>query len=450
MQLTLGIVAKLCEGKLSEDSNPELMITNTVIDSRMVTIGSIFVAISGENSDGHLYVKNVINNGHASIVNNNYSLKLANLVYVEDTVKALGRFAHNYRKMFNIPIIAITGSNGKTTVKEMVKSICDMHYGVEHVLATSGNFNNHLGMPLTLLKLNHKHRVAIIEMGMNHSGELDYLSKLAQPTIAIINNVMLAHAGFFNDLADIAKAKGEIYNGLTNTGVACINQNSLFFTMWYEQVSKLGIKVLEYGNADSYCYLKQTGIGGKMVLGSKEGDIECTLQVLGEHNKTNAVTATTLALAIGCSIKNIETGLNRYTAYKGRLESKQAFNGALIIDDSYNANPDSVKAAILAIRDLPRPHWFIFADLKELGKFSQEAHQEIAQFAFANDIDLLLTVGILSKITHDEFAGEKLHFKTNQDIVEYCKQYLPQKATLLVKGSQSMALSEVIAGLVRK
>ena len=449
MLLSLNIVALMCGGDLSAGSNSELMLEDVLIDSRKVISGSLFIAIKGEAQDGHSYVETALKDKlAAAIVQRDCAIDVPNLIYVDDTVQALGLLSHNYRMQFNIPIVAITGSNGKTTVKEMLRSICNLQFGESHVLATSGNLNNHLGVPLTLLNLNQQHKVAIIEMGMNHSGELEYLSMLARPTIAVVNNVLLAHAGFFNSLTDIARAKGEIYTGLVEDGIACINLRSPFAAMWQDQVAESTARIVNYAKPDSFCYIYKSGGSGKLLIHTVDGgQIHANLQVLGEHNKTNALTAATLALNLACDLDNIAKGLSNYTGYKGRLEQKQAFNGALIIDDSYNANPDSVKAAILAIKDLPKPHWFVFADLKELGKFSENSHQEIAVFAGLHGIDLLLTVGELAKITHENFTGEKLHFNSNQGIVEYCMQYLPKNATLLVKGSNSMELNTVVTQL---
>lgn len=449
MRLSLNVIAGMCNGDLSTASNPELIIENVVIDSRMVKHSSLFIAIKGETQDGHSYVAEALKDKLAvAIVQRDCGLDLPNLIYVEDTVQALGLLSHNYRMQFNIPVVAITGSNGKTTVKEMLRSICNLQFGEKHVLATTGNLNNHLGVPLTLLNLDTEHKVAIIEMGMNHSGELEYLSMLAHPTIAVVNNVMLAHAGFFNSLADIARAKGEVYTGLVEDGIACVNLRSPFAAMWQDQIADSAAKLLSYAKPGSACYIDESGNDGELLIRIANGEgIYTKLQVLGEHNKVNALTATALALSLACTSENIAKGLANYTGYKGRLEQKQAFNGALIIDDSYNANPDSVKAAILAIKDLPKPHWFIFADLKELGKFSESSHQEIALFAASHGIDCLLTVGELTKITHENFNGEKLHFNSNQDIVEYCMQHLPKNATLLVKGSNSMGLNTVVTQL---
>ena len=450
MHLSLAKIASMCGGVLSAGSNPDLVINNVVIDSRLAKHGTLFVALMGENHDGHDFVRDcLIDNSCAALVR--HDLGLPNLICVADTTIALGLIAHNYRLQFNIPIVAITGSNGKTTVKEMLSNICRVEFGSDHVLATFGNLNNHLGMPLTLLNLNSQHRVAILEMGMNHSGELHYLSHLANPSIAVVNNAMLVHAEFFQSIKDIAIAKGEIYNGIIDGGIACINESSEFASLWHSLVNSEGdkIKTLGFGTAGSFCYLKSSDSNGRIVLATKSSDISCRLQVLGEHNKLNALTATVLALQLGCKLTSITEGLSSYAGYKGRLEKKQAFNNALIIDDSYNANPDSVKAAIIAIRDLPKPHWFVFADLGELGEFMHKSHQEIAVFAKEHGIDVLLTTGENTKITHANFSGIKMHFTSSQDIVEYCRQNLPANATLLVKGSHSMNMAYVVNKLTK-
>lgn len=454
MDLKLIDICNMCGGELSGKSTPELIVTDVAIDSRNVTDNTLFVAIKGENNDGHDYVINVVTQYHAAaLVDKKSGVIGPNLIYVPDTVKALGRLAHNYRKMFMLPVIGITGSNGKTTVKEMLKTICAAKFGEEHVLATTGNLNNHLGVPLTLLKLETTHQVAIIEMGMNHSGELNYLSEIVEPTVAAVNNVMLAHAGFFNELTDIAHAKGEIYNGLRADGVAYVNTNVTEHIIWIAKLEQQKTKYIKYGSEESGYFLKkitQKSSVNQFVLVAPCGEIAIHLQILGEHNQKNALTALVLALQVGCNLEEVKLGLESYHGYKGRLEQKKSFNGALIIDDTYNANPDSVKAAIKAINDLPHPHWFIFADLKELGKFEINSHAEIGKYAAANGIDYLITYGELAKIAANTFKGESISFDSREDMVEYCLKNLPSHATLLVKGSNSMKLSEVVKELVNQ
>ncbi len=453
MNSTLKEIALMSGGILSVGSDSSLFIDNVVSDSRIARDGSLLVAIKGDKSDGHDFVANVISKLKAgALINKAYyesslsSFKeLPNLILVDDTIKALGLLAKRYRNTLTIPIVGITGSNGKTTVKEMLNSICESEFGVGNVLATEGNLNNHIGMPLTLLKIKPKHKVAIIEMGMNHSGELIYLSNIVKPNIATINNIMLAHAGNFNDLEDIAKAKGEIFSGLMDDGEAYINQSSPYQNLWQNHPGKN----IFFGKPGSICYIKYNDTGSKFTLDGVLGEINCELKVLGEHNKLNAMTAATLAIALHCSAKNIQYGINNYTGYKGRLERKNAFNGALIIDDSYNANPDSVKAAILAIKDLPKPHWFVFADLAELGEFSKDSHAEVADFATKNGIECLLSYGEESKITYSVFKGAKMHFCCIEDIVKYCFEHLPASATLLVKGSNSMNLASFVSKIVK-
>lgn len=451
MKLTLKQIAIMAGGTLSEKSDLELLIDNVIIDSRLATNNSLLVAIKGEKNDGHEFVNSSLSSFKAgSLVNRNYyqstnTKDIPNLILVDDTIKALGVLAHNYRQTLSIPIVGITGSNGKTTVKEMLKSICEYQYGIGHVLATDGNYNNHIGMPLTLLRVNEDHKVAILEMGMNHSGELTYLSNIAKPNIATINNIMLAHAGNFNDLNDIALAKGEIFSGLTDDGIACINQTSAYRGLWLEHSGKN----VFFGVEGSQCYIKYIGEGGKLTLDGVLGEIDCDLKVLGEHNKLNALTAASVAINLGCCTKSIKDGLNNYTGYKRRLERKIAFNGALIIDDTYNANLDSVKAAILAIKDLQKPHWFIFGDLKEVGKSSKNVHTEVGKFAAQNGVDCLLTFGEDTKAAYSVFKGDKMHFTKMQYIVRYCYEHLPKNATVLVKASNSMNLNELVSKIVK-
>lgn len=441
MKLTLADIALLSGGILSKGSDPQLVINDITIDSRTVDSNKLFVALMGEKCDGHNFVEPTLTKFKlaAAIVSNTFTVSLPNMIYVDDTVKALGIFAANYRKRFNAKIVAITGSNGKTTLKEMLNSILVTKFGENHVLATHGNLNNHLGVPLTLLRLEQSHQVAIIEMGMNHPKELDYLTKLAKPDLALVNNVMFAHAGFFSGLEDIANAKAEIFHGLGDSGIACINTSNQFDELFVSQVPA-NAGIYKFGSKDSGLYLESADNLGNIVIVTPIGKMRTKLQILGVHNAQNALMVTALAFKLGCSLADISLGLSSYGGYKHRLEQKNAFNGALIIDDSYNANLDSVKAAILAIKNLPKPHWFIFADLGELGKFSSKVHEEVAVFAMNEGVDCLISIGELSRITHDKFNGTKSHAMTKSAIVEYCHNNLPKTATVLIKGSNSAEL----------
>ena len=441
-------IAKMCGGVVSPVFAGEQAIYQVSIDSRKVLMHGLFVALKGENSDGHDFVAEVVAKpGNFAVVSHSFSSELANLIRVDDTTLALGALASSYRQLFpSLQLVAVTGSNGKTTLKEMLKLVCQEQFGVEAVLATSGNLNNHLGVPLTLLELTNAHRVAIIEMGMNHSGELSYLSKLARPTLACVNNVMFAHAGHFQSLDEIAAAKAEIFEGLDQTGTACLDLSNQYSQAWQKQLLASGVPIFSYANSASQCYLKRlSSSGGEYV--TPLGGIHIKLAVLGEHNYSNALSVIALAINLGCSLDAIKTGLEAYLGYPKRLEPKRAFNGALMIDDSYNANPDSVKAALQAIQVLAKPYWFIFADLKELGADELKFHQEIGAALDGFAISQLLTVGELAAHAAEFYPGAKIHFSCNQDIVKYCLANLPKNVTVLVKGSNSMQLQEIVQQL---
>ena len=436
-------LVNMCNGTASEVFAVDGAISSVVIDSRKVSDDNLFIAIVGENHDAHDYVAQVIARGNTyALVNDDFKADLPNLIRVKDTTQALGLLASNYRQLFTIPVVAITGSNGKTTVKEMLRCVCQTQFGAAHVLATSGNLNNHWGMPLTLLELNDNHQVAIIEMGMNHAGELDYLSKLAKPTLAVINNVMFAHIGQFKSLAEIADAKGEIYNGLASDGVACIDASNPFSEQWHAKTELTTAKIFDYGTAESGCYLAEfTETGARYI--TPLGELEINLRILGQHNYFNALTVIALAINLRCSLNSIKIGLESYNGYSGRLELKKVVNKDIwIVDDSYNANPDSVRAALKAISVLPRPHWFIFADLKELGSGELDFHREIGEQIQREKIECLLTIGSLAEHAAKYFKGKKEPFKSNQDIVKYCQLFF-KSGTILIKGSHSMRLNEV-------
>lgn len=445
-QISLRQLIEFIDCVASKDFAFDGYITQVTLDSRKVSNHTLFIAVKGDNHDGHDYVKNVVTNSTSyALVNENYPDELPNLIRVKDTTLALGEISANYRQMFQIPVVAITGSNGKTTVKEMLRSVCNKQFGVEHVLATSGNLNNHWGMPQTLLQLNKNHQVAIIEMGMNHTGEIDYLTNLAKPTIAVINNVLFAHAGFFRDVASIAKAKGEIYHGLTDDGIACIDISNKFAESWLENDIKTQ-RIFQYGNRATECYIDKLD-DDKATYVTPLGILDIKLQILGKHNYINALTVIALAINIGCSLASIKSGLENYTGFKGRLEQKKSYNGALIIDDTYNANPDSVRAALDAIKNLPKPHWFILGDLKELGEREIQFHHEIGEYINSVTIDQLITVGNLAQYAAEKYSRTKIHFDKNDDVVQYCIDNLPSNATLLVKGSNSTKLYDVVEKL---
>lgn len=453
LNLTLKEICNVTNSVKHSLTNLEAFVTEVVINSKEIKPGSLFVAIEGLNHDGHNYIQEAFEKGAVAALvcaeSSNIKPNSTHLIYVDDTVKALGDIAKYYRKKFNIPVIAVTGSNGKTTIKEMLRSIFAYQLKPENVLASSDNFNNHLGLPLSILKLRPSHKVAIFEMGMSDFGEISYLTHLASPTIAAVNNVLRAHIEAFDGLMGIAKAKGEIYSGLAENSIACININEPMHKVWFEMVPRLA-KIIEYGNNKTSYYFEYDEVNQNALFVTPQGRVTIKLKVLGIHNYNNALTALILAMESGCSLENITKGLIEFPGFKQRLEQKTAFNGALIIDDTYNANPDSTKAAILTLKHFPKPHWFILGDLKGLGEEAPNYHLEVANYLNEHKIEKLLTIGELTKFAHNGFKGAKEHFDTQEQIVEYCLNNLPVNATLLIKGSRTMALENVVNKLLIK
>ncbi|MEZ0273160.1 MAG: UDP-N-acetylmuramoyl-tripeptide--D-alanyl-D-alanine ligase, partial [Methylophilaceae bacterium] len=326
----------------------DVLFTSVGTDSRALTPEQLFVALIGENFDGHVYARQSIEDGAAAAMISAEQASLAPALLVKDTRIALGGLAGYWRSKFNIPLAAITGSNGKTTVKEMLAAILRETAGNEDaVLATQGNLNNDIGLPLTLLKLRSQHRYAVAEMGMNNPGEISYLARLGRPTVALINNATLAHLGGLGTVEAIARAKGEIFEGLTEDGIAVINADDVFAPLW--NMLSAPRKVMSFGlehAADVSADYQLEADGSRVQMKTPQGAIEFRLPVPGLHNVCNALAAATAALAMGVPLTAVAQGLAGFGGVKGRLQHKAGINGTLVIDDTYNANPASMKAAI--------------------------------------------------------------------------------------------------------
>jgi len=453
LEITVKELADACG--ITDYSNLDLdkIIKNVTIDSRKACSSCLFVALPGSSVDGHQFVGKVVTSGGVAIVRRGFAEDLPNLLIVDNPERSLGQIANYWRHKSQAKIVGVTGSNGKTTVKEMLYSVCIQHYGGEYVSATSGNLNNQLGVPLTLLTMSLQDKVAIIEMGMNHRNEIEYLTSIANPDIVAINNVMLAHVGNFTSVNEIAEAKGEIYTNLAPHGVALVNKTDPYAHIWDSQLAELtqtrpDINVEHYGVRGSYCYLVSYDIPTKLLtffLHSQEYQV--TLSVPGVHNAKNAITVISIASQLGVPVQDICIGLSNYMGYKGRLEVKHGNNNWTIIDDTYNANLDSVKAALDVLVSYPSPKWFIFADLKEMGDFSVDIHRSVGVYA-TDKVDGLITYGYDSRNTNDVFIGDKIHCDTIDTIVEYCTNKIPPGAVILVKGSQAMNMEALVHRLL--
>ncbi|MBK9018893.1 MAG: UDP-N-acetylmuramoyl-tripeptide--D-alanyl-D-alanine ligase [Sulfuritalea sp.] len=422
-------------------------------DSRAVVPGMLFVALKGERFDGHDYVREVLAKGAAGAMVE-HTWAAANpglpLIPVNDTRLALGQLAAAWRSRFAIPLLGITGSNGKTTVKEMCAAILRAQFdgARESVLATEGNFNNDIGMPLTLLKLRPTHRAAVIEMGMNHAGEIDYLTRLAAPTVALVNNAQRAHLEGLVTVQDVALAKGEIFVGLAPDGVAVFNADDAQAEIWRELSRER--RQLRFGldrEADVRGTFIPHGLGGELRLDTPDGQFTVALAVPGRHNARNACAAAAAALAAGATQDAVKQGLEAFTGVKGRLQRRVGRQGALVVDDSYNANPDSMRAAIDVLASVPGKRIFVMGDMGEAGSAAAQFHDEIGGYAKSHGIDRLFCLGDLSVAAAANFGEGGQHFTRIEDLLKALAGELDAHTTVLVKGSRFMKMERVVAAL---
>jgi UDP-N-acetylmuramoyl-tripeptide--D-alanyl-D-alanine ligase len=416
-------------------------------DSRAVAVGDLFVALRGERFDGHEYLAEAQKRGAVGALTSRLvqtQIPMAQVV-ADDTRLALGRLAAWWRGRFALPVVALTGSNGKTTVKEMLASILAAHTGDRaSVLATEGNLNNDIGMPLTLLRLREEHRFAVIEMGMNHEGEIDYLTRIAQPTVAIVNNAQRAHVGILGSLEAIARAKGEIYAGLRASGVAVVNDDDAFAEYWKGLNRER--RVVTFGfSPRAQVRAQPAGRGWHFHVPGDELAIE--LQVTGEHNVRNALAASAAAVALGLPGQAIRAGLAEFRGVPGRLQRRRSPAGAWVIDDSYNANPESMKAAIRVLAAEPGRRVFVMGDMGELGAGADAMHAEVGAFARESGIDALLTLGEASRHAAEAFGAGAQPFGDIEALVAAAGRESASGATLLVKGSRFMRMERVADAL---
>lgn len=424
--------------------------TSVGTDSRNVTKGQLFVALKGENFDGHDFAAQAIAQGAAAVLVSSHNFGVEPAIVANDTCLALGELAAYWRSKFDIPLAAITGSNGKTTVKEMLASILRAASNQpDEVLATVGNLNNHIGLPLTLLKLRAQHRYAVAEMGMNHTGEISYLSKIGKPTVAVINNAGNAHIGELGSFEAIAKAKGEIFEGLAKDGVAVINADDVFAPLW------LGLAGER--NAITFGLKNKAGVTATYQLQASASEIEMTtpqgavsvhLPTPGLHNVMNALAATAAALAMGVSLSAVATGLENYAGVKGRLQHKAGLNGASVIDDTYNANPMSMKVAVDVLMAMPGEKLLVLGDMGELGDSAAQMHAEIGRYAKACGVNALFTLGEMSEAMADAFGAGAKHYSTPEALTADLAARMKIGTHVLVKGSRFMAMERVVNQIV--
>ena len=429
----------------------DVVFSGCSTDSRTIEEGNLFIALKGEYFDGHQYISVAEKNGASSLIVDSEVVHTKPFIRVEDTRKAMGLLAKSWREKITIPLIAITGSNGKTTVKEMVTSILST---VSNVHATSGNLNNDIGVPKTLFGLNKKHNYAVIEMGANHLGEIEWLSKISSPNIAVITQCAPAHLEGFKNVESIAKAKAEIFSGLQTSGTAIINADDIYFDFWKnscKEINKLtfGIKTKNADVRAENIKLSMDDLLINFTLISTHGSVEICLPMLGEHNVMNALAATSCCLSLDISLQSIKDGLENIKSIKGRLEIKTGKKHVRIIDDTYNANPTSLDAAIETLCGFNSLRYIVLGDMGELGDKAKEFHRDVGELAKRKNVDGLFTIGKLSINASNDFGTGAFHFDSYEALEKALIKSLDKDSTVLIKGSRAMKMERIVNALMR-
>ena len=433
----------------------EALFTNVSTDTRTLDAGSLFIAIRGDHVDGHDFIERAVEKRAAGALVDRASGLVDQtgalpLIVVDDTRLALGRLARHWRCKFPIPVIAVTGSNGKTTVKEMIAACLRAHFGDSQVLATAGNFNNDIGLPLTLFRLRPEHQVAVVELGMNHPGETAYLADLACPTVSLINNAQREHQEFMKDVEAVAQEHGAVITALPDNGIAIINEDDTHASYWRGLAGRRS--VLSFGTepgAAVWAHFRLGSIASEIELRTAHGNASVELKAAGIHNVRNALAAVAAADAVGVPIQAAANGLAGFEPVKGRLQAKQGRKGSLILDDTYNANPDSVRTAIDVLAENPSPKVLILGDMGEVGDQGPAFHEEIGHYARERGIDRLFGIGDLTISAVNAFGAPGAHFRTVEELVTAAEALLDERAVVLIKGSRFMRMERVTDALAQ-
>lgn len=444
--LSLREAARLLEAEVSPGVDGVFATVGT--DSRRLPADALFVALSGPNFDGHEFIAAARQQGARAALVSRWVTDPLPQLRVADTRLALGRLAASWRTRFTGPLIALTGSNGKTTLKEMLAAILRRRGST---LATEGNLNNDIGVPLTLLRLNAEHGYAVIEMGANHHGEIAYLTGLARPDVAIINNAGPCHLEGFGDVAGVARAKGEIFQGLSATGVAIVNRDDPHADDWIGL--NPGRRIVDFGldrpAAVSARVLDAATNRFRLIVPA--GETEIRLPLPGRHNIRNALAAAAGALAAGATLDDIQQGLESLHDVGGRLQRLRGRHGGTVIHDAYNANPASLAAALHTVGAGPGRKWLVLGDMRELGPVASELHAQSGQEARTTGFERLYALGEHSRAAAAAFGEGGRHFTDLEALVDALSRDLEHHAeppTILIKGSRGMRMERVVAVLV--
>ena len=439
---------RIPQARLVGDAATPLARVHT--DTRTLQPGDLFVALKGERFDANAFLADARAGGAVAAIAHG-GLEAAGLpgIEVPDSLAALGALAAGWRAQFSLPLIGITGSNGKTTVTQMVASILRAWKG-EAAFATQGNFNNDIGVPLMLLRLRAGHAAAVIEMGMNHPGEIATLAAMAQPTVALVNNAQREHLEFMHTVQAVAEENGSVLAALPADGVAVFPAGDAYTALWRGLAAQR--RCITFGaGGDVQCLRASWQQGAWAVeVATPAGPLSCTLQIAGRHNVTNALAAAACALAAGAPLQAIASGLNAFMPVKGRsraIRLQLAGRDITVVDDTYNANPDSMRAAIDVLAALPAPQLLVMGDMGEVGDQGPQFHAEAGAHARAAGIAHLYALGVQSAAAAKAFGGAR-HFDNMASLQAAVREALPLVGSVLVKGSRFMKMEQVVEAMV--
>lgn len=451
MNMSLQMIAEVLAGELCHAVGmADQLIGAFSINTRTLQAGEAYIAIQGQVFDGHDFIGQAIAAGASALIVAKPVDASIPYIMVKDTHQALGQLASAWRMQSNAAIVGVTGSNGKTTVKEMVAAILSVN---APVLYTQGNLNNDIGVPLTLLKLQHVHRYGVVEMGANHAGEIAYTSACAKADVVIITNVGDAHLEGFGSREGVAHAKGEIVATLKADGIAILNRDDYYYDYWQNLAGKR--RHLSFG-LNSAADFRAENIVAKVVehafctqfnLMAPDAEIPITLNLAGRHNVMNALAASAAAVALGIPLAQIQQGLARLQPVKGRLQPMIGRLGNIIIDDTYNANPASLAAALAVLQDCPGEHWLALGAFGELGADSVQIHAALADTIKQYGVVRLFATGADTEATVRAFGVGAEYFAEQTDLINALNQTITAEVTLLIKGSRAQQMENVTAAL---
>lgn len=447
MQMSDAAIA--IDGTLAGGNKP---FSGVSIDSRTLMAGNLFIAIRGRRFDGHEFIERAAEMGAAgAIVDGSFNATTnMPLIRVEDTLEALWALASSWRKSLPTTVIAVAGANGKTTTKEMIARILREHAGDSAVVATPGNHNNQIGVPLTLLNLRAEHRYAVVEIGMNHFGEISRLVNIVRPNIGLVTNAQREHLEFIGSSADSASENACLYEGMSGDATAIVNFDDSHKDVFMRAVGRR--KCITFGFSDgasvkAVSEAKEYGSLVKVTLPGSQFDVQ--LHIQGLHNVRNAMGAAGASHAAGISAQSIQRGLEAFRPYKGRMNQRLTAGGVRLIDDTYNANPDSVLAAIDVLASASAATILILGDMGEVGEHREAVHREVGVYAREQGVDMLFALGEATMYTVTSFGPGATHFESAESLLAVLIPNLCYGTTVLVKGSRFMGMERIVEGILR-